>query len=277
MAHQYRVPHLSLNPDNLQLAPGRTLVADHGLASLLWLPADQPLAAGNVRYAAPELWGNAISRPCDSYSLAVIYQEMLTGKHPFASAGANNQYRMMAKPDLLPLPERDRAVIQQALDRTPSRRFATCSALIAALEATAKPGTSASPGRSSRPESDVEFSLAPVARLLHDIIACASGGCLLQEHGTFRYLLQPGQMMRHSFVARVVSRTLPQLLEPFIQQWQAQLADQGDEMVTYRLPSPGDARGGMKGRNQGLDVNLHLRQRPTLQRRRSSEMRIRAY
>jgi serine/threonine protein kinase len=268
VAEQYRVAHLSLNPDNLQLVQGRTLIADHGLASFFWLAAGQPLAAGNARYAPAELWGNAISRACDSYSLAVIYQEMLTGKHPFAAAGTKNQARMMAKADLLPLPERDRAVMQQALDRTPSRRFATCADLIAALETTGTPngnnGSSSPVAKSSRPESDVEFSLAPVARLLHDIIACASNGCLLQEHGTFRYLLQPGQLVRHSFVAPVVPRTLALMLEPFVQQWQAQLFDQGDEMLAYRLPFPGDGRASMKTRTQGLEVHLHLRQRPTL-------------
>jgi len=268
VAEQYRVAHLTLNPDNLQLVQGRTLIADHGVASFFWLPAGQPLAASNARYAPAELWGNAISQACDSYSLAVIYQEMLTGRHPFAAAGAKSQYRITAKPDLLPLPERDRAVIQQALDRTPSRRFATCSELVAALEAVGKSGgansSGAGGGKSSQPQSDVEFSLAPVARLLHDIIACASNGCLLQEHGTFRYLLQPGQLMRHSFVAKVASRTLPLKLEPFAQQWQAQLGDQGDDMATYRVPVPGDGRGGLKARNQGFEVTLNLRHRPTL-------------
>jgi hypothetical protein len=267
VAEQYRLAHLSLNPDNLQLVQGHTLIADHGMASFFWLPAGQPLAAGNSRYAPAELWGNAISRACDTYSLAVIYQEMLTGRHPFAAAGTKNQSRIMAKADLLPLPERDRAVIQQALDRTPNRRFATCAELIAALEAAGNGnGNGASPagGKGSRQESDVEFSLAPVARLLHDIIACASNGCLLQEHSTFRYLLQPGQLVRHSFVARVAPRTLALMLEPFVQQWQAQLFDQGEETLTYRLPFPGDVRASIKSRTQGFEVHLHLRQRPTL-------------
>ena len=71
--------------------------------------------------------------------------------------------------------------------------------------------------------------MSPVARLLHEVIACASGGCLLQEHGTFRYLLQPGQSMRHGFVAHVVPPTLLMTLEPFVKQWQAQLFDQGED------------------------------------------------
>ncbi len=267
VAEQHRVLHLALNPDNLQLAQGRTLIADHGLASLLWLPAGHPLAVCNARYAAPELWGNAVGRPCDSYSLAVIYQEMLTGKHPFAATGVKGVSRMLAMPDLSPLPPGDRTVLQQALDRTPARRFSTCSGLLAALEAlpasNSANGVSVT-GKSGRPLSDLEFSLSPVSRLLQDVIACASGGCLLQEHGTFRYLLQPGQSMRHGFVARVMPPTLVMTLEPFVKRWQAQLFDQGGDYQAYRLLFPADGRGSLKGRAHGFEVHLLFRSRPTL-------------
>ena len=268
LADQFDVVHLSLNPDNLQLFDGRTLIADHGLATLFWLPADQPLAAGNARYAAPELWGNAVSRPCDSYSLAVVYQEMLTGKLPFPATGPKTSGRALVKPDLTPLPPGDRAVIQKALERTPGNRFATCSQLIAALEAVPDGGSGpAIPpvlARKIRPDTAVDLSTAQVTRLLHDIIACSSGGCLLQEHGSFRYLLQPGQSIRHNFVARVVPRTLAMTLEPFVQQWQAQLFEQNDGMVAYRLLMTGDSHQGVKTRPHGLEIHFYLRQRPTL-------------
>jgi serine/threonine protein kinase len=262
LTQQYNVPHLSLNPDNLQLAQGRTLVADHGLASLFWLPAGQALAGGNVRYAAPELWGNVLSSQGDSYSLAVIYQEMLTGKHPFAASGGKAQCCLQAKPDLTGLPECDRAVMQKALDRTPNHRFATCTDLITALETNTDKGTRG-PG-SVKPFSDVDITLAPVSQLLHDIIICASGGFLLQEHGSFRFLMQPGQSMRHNFIARVLPRTLPMLLEPFVQRWHAQLFDQGEEMAAYRVLFPGEMRSGSLGRPPGLEVTIHVRTRVTL-------------
>jgi hypothetical protein len=262
LAQQYGVLHLSLSPDNVQLAEGRTLIADHGLAPLFWLPAGQPLAAGNARYAAPELWGNAASRQCDSYSLAVIYQEMLTGKHPFAAAGRQLQYRVQAKPDLSPLPEGDRAVVQRALDRTPGRRFATCAGLIAALEAV--PQAPPDKPAAGRPGSDFDFSISPVSQLLRDIISAASDGGLIQEQGTFRYVLQPGHSIRHNFIARVPQRALPLVLEPFARQWHAQQSDQGDEMIAYRLPLPGQTKNGLTARPQGLEVHVRCRTRPTL-------------
>src|SRR5262249_40675488 len=41
--HQHGLQHLGLNPGNLLLLDDRLLVADFGLAQLLWLPAGQPV------------------------------------------------------------------------------------------------------------------------------------------------------------------------------------------------------------------------------------------
>jgi serine/threonine protein kinase len=265
LAEQYGLLHLSLNPDNLQLADGRTLIADHGLAPLFWLPAGQPLAAGNACYTAPELWGNAAGRQCDSYSLALIYQEMLTGRHPFAAAGRQPQNRVQAKPDLSPLPEGDRAVLRRALDRTPGRRFVTCGALVAALEAVPEPPPKRPSAAGDAPvEDDFDFSASPVSQLLRDIISAASGGGLIQEHGAFHYVLQPGQSIRHNFIARVPPRALPLMLEPFARQWQALPFEQGSERIAYHLPLPGQAVPGLAKQWQGLEVHVRCRTRPTL-------------
>jgi serine/threonine protein kinase len=266
LAQQYGVLHLSLSPDIVQLAEGRALLADHGLAPLFWLPAGQPIAAGNARYAAPELWGNAASRQCDSYSLAIIYQEMLTGKHPFAAAGRQLQYHVQAKPDLSPLPEGDRAVLQRALDRTPGRRFATCAGLIAALEAMPQAApdkpTTATDLRDS--DADFDFSLSPVSQLVRDISAAASNGGVIQEHGAFRYLLRSGHSVHHNFIARVPPHALPLLLEPFARQWHAQQFEQSDETIAYRLTLPGQSKASLTERPQGLEVHVCCRTRPTL-------------
>ena len=93
------VPHLALNPDAVQLVNGQALAADFGLAAWFWLPSGQPLAEINPRYAPPELGANAVSRFCDPYSLALVYQEMLTGVHPLG-AGARPSARAYSQPDL---------------------------------------------------------------------------------------------------------------------------------------------------------------------------------
>ena len=93
------VPHLALNPDAVQLVNGQALAADFGLAAWFWLPSGQPLAEINPRDAPPELGANAVSRFCDPYSLALVYQEMLTGVHPLG-AGARPSARAYSQPDL---------------------------------------------------------------------------------------------------------------------------------------------------------------------------------
>src|SRR5262249_8008643 len=127
------------------------------LAQLLWVPAGVQIGQGQMRYSAPELAQHLITRSCDQYSLAVIYQELLTGHHPFrgrmASAGSGSVARVNAKtptgagvsrrrpsyprlgPNLDALPAHDRAVIARALDSNPERRFATCLEFVRALRA----------------------------------------------------------------------------------------------------------------------------------------------
>src|SRR5207253_2326803 len=107
-----------------------------GLAHLFWVPANQSVAPRNSRYAAPELFERQVSRTCDQYSLALIYQELLTGAHPFrgralqpASGG-----RAPAGPDLQPLPARDREAIARALNPDPLERWPSCTDLVRALQ-----------------------------------------------------------------------------------------------------------------------------------------------
>ncbi len=126
-------PHLALNTETVQLVGGQGLASDFGLAAWFWLPSGQSLADVNPRYAAPEMGMNAVSRFCDPYSLALVYQEMLTGVHPLG-VGARPTARAYSQPDLSPLDAADRAVLARALDRTASRRFGSCMELIAALE-----------------------------------------------------------------------------------------------------------------------------------------------
>ena len=106
----------------MQLVNGQALAADFGLAAWFWLPSGQPLAEINPRYAPPELGANAVSRFCDPYSLALVYQEMLTGVHPLG-AGARPRPAPTRSPTSVALGPADRAVLALALDRTVSRRF----------------------------------------------------------------------------------------------------------------------------------------------------------
>src|SRR5262249_9532746 len=120
--------HLGLTPRQLVLSNNRLFLTDFGLVELLWLPAGRQLEALNPRYAAPELFDGQISGACDQFSLALLFQELLTGAHPFRNLNPRQKAnpRLRGKPDLNMLPGTDRPVVLKALDADPQRRFRTC-------------------------------------------------------------------------------------------------------------------------------------------------------
>lgn len=133
---QHSVQHLNLNPRNLVLDNGWLQIDEFGFAQLLWLPAGQDVAQRNMRYAAPELLSDELSRHCDQYSLAVIYAEMLTGVHPFRGLGPRAYLAKKMAPDVERLSDLDREVIRRALDANPDNRWASCTEMALALEGT---------------------------------------------------------------------------------------------------------------------------------------------
>jgi len=236
--------HLALNPDAVQLTNGQALAADFGLAAWFWLPSGQSLAEMNPRYAAPELGANAVSRFCDPYSLALLFQEMLTGVHPLGP-GARPTARAYSQPDLSPLDAADRTVLARALDRTASRRFESCLELVAALEQRGAATTTAG-------VSAAEIDPA-AAVILAEVVADAAGGWQLRRHGLFRYLLQPGERLRHDCVARAAAETAPALLADFGRRWQAEPAGERDGALIYQAAplTPLPLSQGERGRGEG--------------------------
>lgn len=121
-AHSCGVIHADVKPANLlRGADGTVYVADFGLATLQGNAA----AGGTPRYMAPEQAGGA-TPACDQYALGLTLREWLTG-HPHPNATPP------------PLPLRGKAadlcaVINRALQRDPSRRYADMAQMAADLE-----------------------------------------------------------------------------------------------------------------------------------------------
>ena len=143
---RHGLQHLDIKPGNLFLVSNHVKVADFGLVRSLadcGASAENALRSGGLTalYAAPEMFRNRISSSCDQYSLAIVYQELLTGQRPFN--GKNLRQLVMqhctAEPDLGSLPESDRPVAAQALSKEADQRFPTCMAFVQALEASGKP------------------------------------------------------------------------------------------------------------------------------------------
>jgi hypothetical protein len=136
MNNAYQLQHLDIKPQNLFLVHSHVKVADFGLVKDL--EGIQASVTGGVTpvYAAPETFDGWVSRYCDQYSLAIVYQELLTGQRPFSGNNIRQLIlqHLQTAPNVAPLPPSDQPVIARALAKTPSDRFPTCRDLVEALK-----------------------------------------------------------------------------------------------------------------------------------------------
>ncbi len=150
MNDHYNIQHLDVKPQNLFLVYNHVKVADFGLAKMF--EGARGTITGGVTpvYAGPETFEGYVSRFTDQYSLAICYQELLTGRRPFE--GANTKQLLMqhlnAVPDVSPLPPGERPIIARALSKKPDDRWPSNSEMVRALRAV-KPGAAAPKGSGS--------------------------------------------------------------------------------------------------------------------------------
>ncbi len=133
---QYGLQHLDVKPANLFLTAGHLQVGDYGLVSKLDGGTESGKNRGlTPKYASPEVLRGGVHTQSDQYSLALVYQEMLTGCFPYS--GRSAQQMMMqhvtAQPDLSSLPAADCGPVARALSKSPEQRFASCLDFIDAL------------------------------------------------------------------------------------------------------------------------------------------------
>src|SRR5947209_12579201 len=136
MNEKHNLQHLDIKPRNLFVVSDRVKVADFGLVKHLERQSASGLLGGvTPLYSSPETFAGKISSHSDQYSLAVVYQELLTGQRPFTGKNARQlaQQHMQEQPELRALPEPERPVVARALSKEPSKRFPNCLAFIRAL------------------------------------------------------------------------------------------------------------------------------------------------
>ncbi|WP_182866216.1 protein kinase domain-containing protein [Rhodopirellula sp. JC639] len=134
--HQlYKLQHLDIKPGNLLIVGGRVKVADFGLLKDLGDIECSMVGGLTPIYAPPEVFDGRPSMHSDQYSLAVMYQELLTSTRPFSGrtiAQLATQHVHNA-PNLKPLPASDRPCVARALEKSPERRFASCTEFVEKL------------------------------------------------------------------------------------------------------------------------------------------------
>lgn len=135
MTSKHDLLHLDIKPQNLFLLCNHIKIGDFGLVKDVEGKLANVTGGFTAVYSAPESFEGFVTRFSDQYSLAIVYQELLTGQRPFS--GTNPKQLLLqhvqGKPNLQPLPAMDRKIIERALSKTPTDRWPTSMAMVDAL------------------------------------------------------------------------------------------------------------------------------------------------
>jgi eukaryotic-like serine/threonine-protein kinase len=137
MNTQYQLQHLDIKPQNIFLVFNHVKVADFGLVKDLANQQNATITGGVTPvYAAPETFDGWLSRQSDQYSLAIVFQELLTGQRPFAGSSMKQLilHHLQSAPDLSLLPVADRPIVGKALSKNPDDRYTGCLEFVRLLK-----------------------------------------------------------------------------------------------------------------------------------------------
>ncbi|MBL8814835.1 MAG: protein kinase [Planctomyces sp.] len=156
MTQHHGLQHLDIKPENLLIQGNHVKVGDFGLAKHIGNTAAASIVRGfTPLYSPPELFEGNPSRTSDQYSLAIVYQILLTGTSPFSgrTAAQLTAQHLKSTPDLTPLSPTERGVVSRALSKNPSSRFPGCRQFIDELSRR-RPVHSNTPKRTQKGHSE---------------------------------------------------------------------------------------------------------------------------
>lgn len=135
MTEVHSLQHLDVKPENLLVVGNHAKVADFGLVKSIQDVTASMMAGLTPLYASPEVFNDQPSRQSDQYSLAIVYQEMLTGTLPFPGRNLAQltAQHLNSPPRLNTLPPRDRDILSKALAKKPNERYRSCAEMVKAL------------------------------------------------------------------------------------------------------------------------------------------------
>jgi serine/threonine protein kinase len=180
-AHRLGVVHRDIKPGNiLRGHDGHVKVADFGIAKIAEDsdPGTTGVLFATAAYLAPErLAGEPATPASDLYSVGLVLYEALAGRPPFRADSALGLVSAISDGRAAPLAECRPdvsppvvAVIERAMAREPDRRFASATAMAAALSAAAKAPTTVE-GTPTLPVADVRAARHANLRAQHAPIA----------------------------------------------------------------------------------------------------------
>jgi eukaryotic-like serine/threonine-protein kinase len=162
------IVHRDVSPANILVGvDGVARVTDFGVAKAIG--QQQTTRDGRIKgklgYMAPEqLAGRAVTRKTDLFAAAVVLWELLTGERLFrADADAETITRVLFEPVRAPSHVRSSispsldAVLLRALERDPTRRFATAEEMTLALETALPPASAQTIGQWVRTMAEDEL------------------------------------------------------------------------------------------------------------------------
>ena len=168
-AHEHSIIHRDIKPSNVILTrQGVAKIVDFGLARVASSAATTLSAGpvGTLAYMSPEQVRNEpLDRRTDIWSLGVVFEEMLTGKHPFERDNMSAVLLAVLEqpPPVEGLDPSLAAIVCRALAKDRTHRYNDCREMLADLEA-ARPAVDAVP---SAPSSrDLKASSRDLKRAL---------------------------------------------------------------------------------------------------------------
>ncbi len=136
--HNQGVVHRDLKPANIFIEHGQVKIGDYGLSRRISGSegGDLSRGVGTPHYMAPEIKNGNYTASIDVYACGIILYEMVIGFRPF---DGETPLEVLMKhyidaPDLGKLPVAYRGVIGRALEKDPTKRYATVAELARAVE-----------------------------------------------------------------------------------------------------------------------------------------------